>query len=115
MVLLVGAKGGTRTSKIRCEPVDFPVAVAGRIGTVAAADFFRLIRGLAVTLGTAGRGLGEGALGGGGQRRLFARLIGLRFACGALRPLVWVSWHRLRLGVAVPKPQVSRPQGAIFP
>ena len=59
--------------EIRDQAVLFPIAVAGRVETAAAAGFLGLI-GVAVTLGAARCGFGERAFGGRRQRALFARL-----------------------------------------
>jgi hypothetical protein len=80
-----------KSSKIRRQPIHFPIAVAGRVAAAAAAGFLGLFGGFAVALGAAGCGFGERAFGGRRQRALVARL-----ALGFGRVL-WlrVGWHRL--------------------
>ncbi len=53
-------------SEVGDDAAFFPVAVAGGIRAVAAAEFTRAGGGIGGFLGAAGFGLGQGALGGGG-------------------------------------------------
>jgi hypothetical protein len=69
--------------EIRRQPVDFPVAVARRFGTVAAGNFLRAIDRMPVPLGAACRRLRQGALRSRRERVLGGRaIVGLRKGCG---------------------------------
>ena len=74
-----GSHTGVGGLKIRRQPVDFPVAIAGRLGAAAAADFLRLLAGLPVAFGAARRRLGKRAFRGRRERTFFRNL-----AAGAL-------------------------------
>src|SRR5581483_11140345 len=87
----LSAGAGLR-SEIRCDPVDFPVAVARRFGAARAVDFLGGVLALVRRLGAAH---------GAACRRFSER------TCGGWREWwsLWrrrVSWHCSRLGVAVP-------------
>jgi hypothetical protein len=80
-------------SKIRGEAADLPVTVPRWIGAVAAANFPRLVGGLALAFGAARRRLGERALGRLRRRWLSTRSVRGRVACGMQRRLVMIGWH----------------------
>jgi len=72
-------------SEIRRQPVDLPVAVAGRVEAAAAAHFLRLPAGDPVVLGPARRRFGERAFCRGGERSLFRGVLVNAF--GRRRPI----------------------------
>jgi len=82
------------SSEIRRQPVDLPIPVAGRFGSVAARDFLGPVGRLPIAFGAARGGFSERALGRGRQRRFLLRLIGFRVAFGR-RWRCLIGWHRL--------------------
>jgi hypothetical protein len=80
-------------SEIRRQPIDLPVAVAGRFGSVAARNFLGPVGCIAIPFGASCGSFRERALGRGRLRLFRGRFIVCHVAFGRL----WrcrVGWHR---------------------
>lgn len=78
--------------KIRSKTVDFPIAIARRVGAAATVDFLWLSNGAGIALGAAGRGFGKRALGGWRKLPLLQDLM-LAVSSGRPRCRV-IGWHK---------------------